>query len=451
MSRHKGVVRLTILAVGKAIPNYRPRSFFALSYFENILIQTVFDTTNHSDQPTFAGVSTDSSSGAGDNDSSNRMIMSKVFVRKAAYEHSLISRRVGEMLDSLPTGRFGAGSHVVLKPNLLMAAGPDRGIVTHPMIVCAAAEYFLDKGARVQVSDSPAVANFSKILRVAGYNGALDGLDVTVKPFEDSVDVEIGEPFGRIAIAREALEADLLVNLAKLKTHAQMYLTLGVKNTFGCVVGLRKPEWHMRTGVDRRMFARLLVQIHEALAPAFTIVDGVMALQGQGPGKSGMPRELGLMVGGQNAHAVDRTLCILLGLAPEDLLTCDQAAALGVFDGRIHVDGDLNIIDDFQFPELHSLSMGPEPLNRFMRKYVLQKPVADSRLCKLCGECWQICPAKAISHNIRGVIFDYDTCIRCYCCVEVCPHAAVRAREPLLGSLRRRLIRQTEQDRDHHV
>lgn len=377
--------------------------------------------------------------------------MSNVIVRKAAYEKSTIFRQVGEMLDRLPAEKFGTGSHVVLKPNLLLAAGPERGIVTHPMIVRAVAEYFLDKGARVQVSDSPAVANFSKILRVAGYNGALDGLDVAVKPFEDSVDVDIGEPFGRIAIARDAMEADLLVNLAKLKTHAQMYLTLGVKNIFGCVVGLRKPEWHMRTGVDRRMFARLLVQIYEAVAPAFTIVDGVLALQGQGPGKSGVPRELGLMVGGENAHAVDRTLCILLGLAPEDLLTCDQASALGVFDGRIHVDGDLNIIDDFQFPELDSLSLGPETLSRFMRKYVIQKPVADSQRCKLCGECWKICPAKAISHNIRGVIFDYDSCIRCYCCVEVCPHAAVRAKEPLLGSLRRRLIRQPGHGLDHDV
>jgi uncharacterized protein (DUF362 family)/NAD-dependent dihydropyrimidine dehydrogenase PreA subunit len=330
---------------------------------------------------------------------------------------------------------------VILKPNLLLPSAPERGIVTHPSIVRAVAEYFLDKGARVHVGDSPAVGNFSKIIRVAGYNGALNGLDVHTKPFEESVDVDIGEPFGRIAISREIMEADLVVNLAKLKTHAQMYLSLGVKNMFGCVVGLRKPEWHMRTGVDRVLFARLLVQIYEAIAPAFTIVDGITALEGQGPGKSGRPRELGLLFGSDNAHAVDRTICTLLGLTKDDLLTCQQASELKVFDGGVHVDGDLNIIDDFQFPALDSLSLGPESLNRFMRKYVIQKPVADQKRCKLCGECWKICPAKVITHNVRGVIFDYDRCIRCYCCIEVCPHAAIQAKEPLLGILRRKLIR----------
>lgn len=370
--------------------------------------------------------------------------MSKVFIRKAGYEKPLISQLVAEMLGSLPDGGIGAGSRVVLKPNLLLPSAPERGIVTHPSIVRAVAEYFLDKGARVHVGDSPAVGNFSKIIRMAGYNGALNGLGVDIKPFEESVEVDIGEPFGRIAISREVMEADLVVNLAKLKTHAQMYLSLGVKNMFGCVVGLRKPEWHMRTGVDRVLFARLLVQIYEAIAPAFTIVDGITALEGQGPGKSGRPRELGLLFGSDNAHAVDRTICTLLRLTTDDLLTCQQASELKVFDGEVHVDGDLNIIDDFQFPALDSLSLGPESLNRFMRKYIIQKPVADQKRCKLCGECWKICPAKVITHNVRGVIIDYDRCIRCYCCIEVCPYAAIQAREPLLGILRRKFVR----DRD---
>lgn len=365
--------------------------------------------------------------------------MTTVYIRKADYELSRITQCVVEMLDASPVNRIGAGTRVVIKPNLLLPAAPEKGIVTHPMVVRPVVDYLLARGAVVVVSDSPAVGGFPKIVRVAGYNGALDGLDVRVEPFESSVEVDIGEPFGRIPIAREVMEADLVINLAKLKTHAQMYLTLGVKNMFGCIVGLRKPEWHMRTGVDRRMFARLLVQIYEAIAPAYTIVDGVIALEGQGPGKSGRPRDLGLILGGENAHAVDKTICTLLGLGPDDLLTCEQASALGVFNGQIHVDGDLHIVSDFLLPELNSLSMGPDSLSRFMRKYVIQKPVADNQRCKLCGECWQICPAKAIEHNTRGVVFDYDRCIRCYCCIEVCPQGAVRAREPLLGVLRRKL------------
>ena len=367
--------------------------------------------------------------------------MTKVFVKNATYDPSLIQSQVKEMLDSMGTDWISQGSRVLIKPNLLLPATPDKGIVTHPMICRAVAQYLIEKGAQVQVSDSPGVGSFRKVITETGYKAALEDLDVTLKPFQESVTVDIGEPFGRIPIARDAMEADRVINLAKLKTHAQMYLTLGVKNIFGCIVGLRKPEWHMRAGVDRLMFARLLVQIHKAVSPAFTIVDGILALEGQGPGKSGTPRELGLLLGGAEAHAVDKTICTLLGLDSAELLTSSTAREMGLYDGHVHVNGDIRIIEDFTFPELNSLSLGPESFNRFMRKYVLQKPVVDNKTCKLCGECWNICPAKAISHNIRGIQFDYNLCIRCYCCLEVCLHGAIRAKEPILGKLRRHCIR----------
>lgn len=367
--------------------------------------------------------------------------MSRVFIKKATYDPSIIRPMVTEMLDSMGPGWITSGMRVLVKPNLLQPADPDKGIVTHPLICQTVVQYLLDKGAQVQVSDSPGMGSFRKVLADTGYKAALEGLNVTLTPFERSVEVDIGEPFGRIPIAQEAMEADRVINLAKLKTHAQMYLTLGIKNMFGCIVGLRKPEWHMRAGVDRLMFARLLVQIYQAVAPAFTIVDGVLALEGQGPGRSGKPRQLGLLVGGANGHAVDKTICTLLGLDPSQLLTASLARQMGFYDGTVHVNGDIQIVDDFLFPELNSLSMGPESFNRFMRKYLLQKPVVDEKKCKLCGECWKICPAKVITHNVKGVHFDYDRCIRCYCCLEVCPYGAISAKEPLLGRIRRGLIR----------
>jgi ferredoxin len=229
------------------------------------------------------------------------------------------------------------------------------------------------------------------------------------------------------------MEADVVINLAKLKTHTQMMLTLGVKNLFGCIVGLKKPEWHMRTGVDRQMFGRLIVSIFEAVGPAYTIMDGILAMEGQGPGRSGTPRELGLLMGGKNAHAVDHVACLQVGLDPDTLETHRNAREMGVYDGSVHINGDLKILDDFQFPELGSLTMGPDYLGRFMRRFFIQQPVADNKTCKLCGECWKYCPAKAISYTDRGITFNTDTCIRCYCCLEVCPHAAIRAKKPIAG------------------
>jgi uncharacterized protein (DUF362 family)/Pyruvate/2-oxoacid:ferredoxin oxidoreductase delta subunit len=361
--------------------------------------------------------------------------MSTVHIRQAVYNDRVIRPLVFDMLASAEAPAIDTGARVLIKPNFLAPATPGRAVTTHPLIVKAAAEFALEKGARVQISDSPAMGNFSSLLKKGGYEEALNGLDVTVKPFEETVSVDVGEPFGSIDIAKDAMEADVVINLAKLKTHTQMMLTLGVKNLFGCIVGLKKPEWHMRAGVDRQMFGRLIVSIFEAVGPAYTIMDGILAMEGQGPGKRGTPRELGLLLGGKNAHAVDHVVCLQVGLDPDALETQRNARQMGVYDGRVHINGDLNILDDFQFPELGSLTMGPDYLGRFMRRFVIQQPVVDNKACKLCGECWNYCPAKAISYTDRGITFNTDTCIRCYCCLEVCPHAAIRAHKPLAGRL----------------
>ncbi len=177
--------------------------------------------------------------------------MSKVFIRSApdGYEYDIIKPLVFEMLSAIKmeseAASMGPDTKVLIKPNLLMPADPEMGITTHPMIVRAACEFFLDHGIHPRISDSPATANFQKAFRKAGYEKALEGLKVIVKPFQKAVKVDIGEPFGEIDIARAALEADLVINLAKLKTHTQMLLTLGVKNLFGCIIGMQKAEWHL--------------------------------------------------------------------------------------------------------------------------------------------------------------------------------------------------------------
>ncbi|PID39476.1 MAG: (4Fe-4S)-binding protein [Proteobacteria bacterium] len=361
--------------------------------------------------------------------------MSTVYIRHATYDDRNIRSVVFDLLNSDEAPAIGAGTRVLIKPNFLVPAVPEKAVTTHPSIVRAAAEFALEKGARVQISDSPAAGGFTRLMKKGGYNEAFGDLDVDVRPFEKTISVDMGEPFGSIDVAKDAMEADVVLNLAKLKTHSMMMLTLGVKNIFGCIVGLKKSEWHMRAGVDRHLFGHLIVSIHEAVGPAYTIVDGVLAMEGLGPGKSGTPRQLDLILGGKSAYAVDHVACLLVGMDPDKLETLQNAREMGVYDGAVHINGDLKIIDDFRFPELGSLNIGPKPLGWFMRKYVIQQPVADRKACKLCGECWKHCPAAVISHTDRGVYFDTDKCIRCYCCLEVCPHAAIRAQKPLVGKI----------------
>lgn len=357
----------------------------------------------------------------------------------ASYDYNVLRPVIFEIADAFLKGRVAPGSLVLLKPNLLAPARPDTAILTHPHVVRAVAEYVLQQGARVVVSDSNAMGRFEKVVEESGLGKALRGLDVKITEFRDSREVDVGEPFKKIEVAGEALNADLVINLAKLKTHSQMVMTLGIKNLFGCVVGLRKPEWHFRTGVNRELFAMLLVKIHEAIKPALTIIDGIIAMEGDGPGRSGTPRELGVIAASDNTYALDLSVCKMIGMDPGNVLTNRAAEQMGLMPSHIDIMGEMPRIKDFRLPEIGPLVFGPRSLHGLMRRHFVQRPAADNSLCRLCGECWKYCPVKAIKPAKGRLLVDYEKCVRCYCCVEVCPRGAMRTREPLVGKILRKL------------
>ena len=369
-----------------------------------------------------------------------KMGSSVVIFEKAAYDECLRAT-VSQMLDTLLTSPIKPGTRVLIKPNLLMPSFPEQAILTHPLVVRAVAEYVLEKGGHCRIADSPAIGSFEKLLIDGGYREVFADMDVDVVPFSVSDVVDIGPPFGRIELAADITAADLIINIAKLKSHVQMRLTLGVKNLFGCVVGLKKTEWHLRAGVDRSLFARLLVQICRRVNPTVTLVDGILAMEGQGPGKSGRPRSLGVLVGGQNPFAVDAAICRMLGTSPDTLPTHQVACSLGLVPDSVEAVGDVPRITDFLFPVLGPLEfIGPKGLRKFVRKHWIQRPVVDIQICTLCGKCWGHCPARAITLRNKQLSFDYDPCIRCYCCVEICPSGALSTVETPVGKVLRRVM-----------
>jgi len=360
-----------------------------------------------------------------------------VTICRAAYDDTL-KGTIYRLLQQARLDRAVRG-RVLVKPNLLLAARPERAITTHPLVVRAVAEFVRDHGGRPLVADSPAVGKIGRIYRRGAYKAALDELDIPFQAFEGEAEVDIGPPFGRIPLARQAIEADAVINLAKLKTHSQMTLTLGVKNTFGCVVGLKKPEWHMRAGIDKSLFARLIVQIHQAVGPLYTIIDGVAGLEGHGPGKAGRPVAPGLLVGSRSAHAADHAVCDLIGWPPGRLPTLRAADELGIPHTPLRITGDGPTHIRLRLPEAGATRFGPEFLQPFLRRHLFRRPVADADRCRLCGECWKYCPAHAIQPGSKRLHFDYTRCIRCYCCIEVCPHGAMTSAETAAGRLLRRL------------
>ena len=367
--------------------------------------------------------------------------MSIVSIRRADYRSARLGAAVATMFDAVAGNLDWRGRRVLIKPNFLLPARPEQAVSTHPRVVRAVADYVWQRGGLPEIGDSPASGTIDRIWRSGGYAAAFEGRDIPVRAFDDSVPVDIGPPFGTVAIARRAMDADLVVNLAKFKTHSLMHLTLAVKNMFGCIVGLRKPEWHLRIGIDPALFAGLLVQVCRAVAPAISMIDGILAMQGQGPGKAGQPRQMGVLIASRDPQAADLAACRMVGLDPIALPTLAAAATCGLFPSRVEIDGDLSPVSDFIFPRAGAALFGTARIKRLLRAHVLQRPVVDPRRCRVCGECWRYCPAGAISPADPALAFDYDKCIRCYCCIEVCPHGALRAHDPPAGRLLRHVQR----------
>lgn len=363
----------------------------------------------------------------------------RVIAKMASYDYNSLREKVFSILDSLRTKSW-KHKKVLVKPNLLLPAPPDQAICTHPILIRLVCEYVLECGAHPVVGDSPATGSFQEILKITKLEETLKGLPVACSPFTVSTWVDCGPPFGLVELARDVLEADVVINLPKLKTHSQMLLTLAVKNLFGCVVGYRKVEWHLKAGVDRDLFALLLLSIAQRIAPEVNLLDGIVALEGEGPGKRGKPRHLGVIIGAGNTIALDLAVSRMLRIPLHNVPVLRVAEKLDLIRGDLHVDGDLPTVKDFVLPPMEPTLWGSGFIKNVLRHLLLDRPQPDPEKCTLCGECMHICPAQAIEMGENRVIITYDKCIRCYCCIEVCPMAAMAKRERLPSRITKRFI-----------
>jgi uncharacterized protein (DUF362 family)/Pyruvate/2-oxoacid:ferredoxin oxidoreductase delta subunit len=363
-----------------------------------------------------------------------RGLMAIVIIKKSDYEYKRLKQDVFEILSALDLDLIRFGSKILIKPNLLAPSRIEQAITTHPLIIKCVCEYVLDKGGKVVISDSPGMGKLERNMKECGVSDVIKGMDVEIREFVESREILTDSVFKRIEIARDVFETDVVINLPKLKTHSQMSLTLGVKNLFGCVVGFRKPQWHFKVGENRAVFAELIFEIFNAIRPKINIIDGILAMEGNGPGTGGIPRRLGVLMGSSDALSLDRAVCDMLSVQRDLLLTNKIGGALG-FNEEVIIDGNMPKITDFKLPPEADITFGPAFMRSALRRNLTKRPSCIDENCKLCGECIKICPPKAITNINNKLTFDYNKCIRCYCCLEVCPHSAIKIHQPKVGRL----------------
>lgn len=364
------------------------------------------------------------------------------------YDRARVSDAVARAVELL--GGLGsfvpAGAKVLVKPNLLLPKPREKRLVTDPEVVRAVVELALEAGAsEVVVGDSPGVGTATAVARACGLTRVLADTGARVVDLGEPVVVK-GEAFPRLEIAKAAMEADVVINVAKGKTHAHTGLTLCTKNLFGCVPGMRKSQWHLRAARDKKpgMFARLIVDIAGCVKPALNLLDAVVCMEGNGP-SSGTPRQVGAVLAGANQAAVDVAAGHAFGFRPEESPVQIAAHEMGAGP---HDHRGLELVGDslqaVVVPDMTRAVGGnvrcPLPLPGFivdaLRRHATPRPVFHAAQCRRCGKCVEVCPADAVE-LIEGKDLspDYGVCIRCFCCQEYCPHEAITVGQSLLARL----------------
>ncbi|MBN2345208.1 MAG: DUF362 domain-containing protein [Candidatus Aminicenantes bacterium] len=341
--------------------------------------------------------------------------------------------------------RFAApGEKILLKPNMLVGAPAHKHVTTHPAVLKAAGLLFQEAGARIGYGDSPGFGSPAAAAAKSGLAAAAGEIGMELADFGPAAQVSFAEALiaKQLVLARAVLEADAVVNLAKMKTHGFLRLTGAVKNLFGCVPGVRKAEYHVKMPRIEH-FSAMLADVARFVNARLHVMDGIVAMEGNGPG-SGTPRPMKALLLSSDPVALDAVFCLLVRMPPSCLPTLAAAAegGLGTWETEsIEIRGD----DPGRLacPEFQVVRRPPVPFDRsfpyYLKHWITPRPVIDPRLCLKCGVCTEVCPlqpkAVAPPPGSEGALpaYDYRRCIRCYCCQEMCPHGAIAIRRPLLS------------------
>jgi uncharacterized protein (DUF362 family)/Pyruvate/2-oxoacid:ferredoxin oxidoreductase delta subunit len=321
---------------------------------------------------------------------------------------------------------------VLIKPNLLSAKDPSRAITTHPAVVQAVTEQVQKLGAFPILGDSPGgvdrgikrVWENTKLSEVAGQTGA------KLVAFESSGVYGKTTPEGKTYyIAKPVIDADVIISLAKLKTHTLTLMTCAVKNMFGSIPGFRKAAYH-KEAPKPKDFAGVVVDIFSLTRPHLTLVDAVVCMEGDGP-SSGDPKYLGLLLASTDAVALDMVAAKMMGFKEGEIDTTRvaQEKGLGVksFD-QIEIIGEkLNQLSlpQFVLPSNRLIKMIPSFLLKLVGPFVWVRPNILESNCINCNICVDNCPTQTIRKGENRPTFDYTNCINCMCCHELCPEKAI--------------------------
>ncbi len=358
-------------------------------------------------------------------------------VRCNSYSQKEVYDAVKKAL-SIMNFRFKKGMTVLLKPNIISPKKPELAVTTHPAVVDAVCRILRENNCKIVIGESDGAGTTKKGFEVSGIGKVAKKYGAKTIVFETDAKVKVKNRKNLVLkeffVAKTLKDADLIINLPKLKTHTLTKYTGAVKNVFGVIPGATKTLYHKKAP-DVNRFSHLLLDIYQSVKPQLNIMDAIVGMEGLGPG-AGTPKKTGYIIASRDGVALDFVASKLAGFVPETILTIDYAFKRGISKkDEIEIFGKKGKINDYKLKRMIvPYKKAPETNDRLMAfgqwvfAMLSPRPEVIKEKCTGCMVCVKHCPVNAISFKKYPRI-DRKKCIKCFCCAELCAYDAMKVKE----------------------
>jgi len=225
------------------------------------------------------------------------------------------------------------GDKVIIKPNIVVAQSPETGANTDPRVCKVIANMVRELGAKPIIGEASSVGQVTEeAIQAAGY-GKLreEGYEVIDFTKEETTKIPIpkGKSLKEVVLPKIVLEADVLIDVPKMKTHDQTEVTLALKNMKGILLDKGKRSLHHTFGIFQGV-----ADLCTVVRPSLAVVDGIIAMEGLGP-IAGDLVEMDLIIAGKDLVAVDAVTSKIMGFDPADHGCIGAAVASGIGVGDL--------------------------------------------------------------------------------------------------------------------
>ncbi len=371
------------------------------------------------------------------------MIQTLYHVEK--YDEELIYSAICRSFEALNIAKdMRPGLKVVLKPNLIMAKSPEHPVTTHPFVIKAIVRWLKEHDIHdITLAESSGGLYNSEymgnVYRICGMKQLEPDVNLNMDFSAKTVNCPSHFKNHSFHIITPILEADYIINICKLKTHAMTGYSGGIKNLFGTIPGLEKPQMHY-LWPDIKDFSQMILELAQTVNPQLTVIDAIDAMEGNGP-TGGTSHPLHMIMAARDFYTQDYFAAGLMGLNPMEIEMISQAVRQNLAKPEeITLVGDPipDNLTPFQVPDTKRLDFSnilPGFLGKWFAKFasrILKSyPQLNRDLCVGCGKCAESCPAHIIQIKNRKAIFKKKGCISCFCCQEMCPMKAISVKKAL--------------------